>query len=81
MALLNSRFSRTITLLITLFSLSLPAYAQYSGGTGEPNDPYKIATTGEDNAAKQITHQPGPTRVHGLHARDKGFLIILQNDR
>jgi hypothetical protein len=80
-ALLNSRFSRTITLLITLFSLSLPAYAQYSGSTGEPNDPYKIATTGEDNATKQITHQPSPTRVHGLHARDKGLLIILQTDR
>ena len=81
MALLNSRFSRTITLLITLFSLSLPAYAQYSGGTGEPNDPYKIATTGEGNATKQITHQPSPTRVHGLHTRDKDLLIILQTDR
>ena len=44
MALTNSRILRTITLLITIFSLSLPAYAQYSGGTGEPNDPYQIAT-------------------------------------
>ena len=44
MALINSRFLRNITLLITIFSLSLPAYAQYSGGTGEPNDPYQIAT-------------------------------------
>ena len=35
---------RTITLLITIFSLSFPVYAQYSGGTGEPNDPYQIAT-------------------------------------
>jgi hypothetical protein len=35
---------RTITLLITIFSLSFPAYAKYSGGTGEPNDPYQIAT-------------------------------------
>jgi hypothetical protein len=43
-ALTNSRFSRTITLLITIFSLSLPAYAKYSGGTGEPNDSYRIAT-------------------------------------
>jgi len=42
--LTNSRFSGTITLLITIFSLSLPAYAKYSGGTGEPNDPYQIAT-------------------------------------
>ena len=41
----NSQINRTITLLITIFSLSLPAYAKYSGGTGEPNDPYQIATT------------------------------------
>ncbi len=40
----NSQIMRTIPLLITIFSLSLPAYAQYSGGTGEPNDPYQIAT-------------------------------------
>jgi hypothetical protein len=59
-ALLNSRFSGGITLLITFFSLSLSAYTKYSGGTGEPNDPYKIDTTGEDNATKQITHQPSP---------------------
>jgi hypothetical protein len=29
----NSQITRTITLLITIFSLSLPAYAKYSGGT------------------------------------------------
>jgi len=40
----NSQIIRTILLLITIFSLSLPAYAKYSGGTGEPNDPYQIAT-------------------------------------
>jgi len=40
----NSQILRTIPLLITIFSLSLPAYAKYSGGTGEPNDPYQIAT-------------------------------------
>jgi hypothetical protein len=34
----------TILLTITILSLSLPAYAKYSGGTGEPNDPYQIAT-------------------------------------
>ena len=76
-----TRISGAITLLITIFSLSLPAYTQYSSSTGEPNDPYKIATAGEDNATKQITHQPGPTRVPGLHARDKGLLLILQTDR
>jgi len=40
----NSQIIRTIPLLITIFSISLPAYAKYSGGTGEPNDPYQIAT-------------------------------------
>jgi hypothetical protein len=39
-----SRVWGTILLTITIFSLSLPAYAQYSGGTGEFNDPYQIAT-------------------------------------
>ena len=39
-----SRVWGTILLTITTFSLSLPAYAKYSGGTGEPNDPYQIAT-------------------------------------
>ena len=39
-----TRIPGAITLLITIFSLSLPAYAKYSGGTGEPNDPYQIAT-------------------------------------
>jgi len=37
----------TILLTITIFSLNLPAYAQYSGGTGEPNDPYQIATAAD----------------------------------
>ena len=35
---------RTIPLLITIFSLSFPVYAKCSVGTGEPNDPYQIAT-------------------------------------
>ena len=43
----NSQIRRTITLLITIFSLSIPAYAQYSGGTGDPNDPYQIDTAGD----------------------------------
>ena len=42
--LANYRFVRTIPLLITACLVSFPAYAQYSGGTGEPNDPYQIAT-------------------------------------
>ena len=40
----NSRVLRTIPLLIAVCFVSLPAYAQYSGGTGEPNNPYQIAT-------------------------------------
>ncbi|MFZ2148546.1 MAG: GLUG motif-containing protein, partial [Sedimentisphaerales bacterium] len=40
----NSKIIRTITVLITICSLSFPAYAKYSGGNGEPNDPYQLAT-------------------------------------
>ncbi|MHC4628842.1 MAG: GLUG motif-containing protein, partial [Planctomycetota bacterium] len=40
----NSRVLRTIPLLIAVGLFSYPAYAKYSGGTGEPNDPYQIAT-------------------------------------
>ncbi len=29
---------------LTIFLISMPAYAKYSGGRGEPNDPYQIAT-------------------------------------
>jgi hypothetical protein len=46
----SARISRvwfTIPLIITIFSLSLPAHAQYSGGTGDPNDPYQIATAAD----------------------------------
>jgi len=43
----NSRLLRTIPVLITICLLSLPAYAKYSGGTGEPNDPYQIATAAD----------------------------------
>jgi len=40
----NSRFLLIISLLVILFSFGLPVYAKYDGGTGEPNDPYQIAT-------------------------------------
>ena len=39
-----SRIWGIILLAITICLISFPAYAQYSGGTGEPNDPYQIAT-------------------------------------
>lgn len=40
----KSGFLWTIPILITLSVFNLPANAKYSGGTGEPNDPYQIAT-------------------------------------
>jgi hypothetical protein len=35
---------RTLFLILITCLFVLPAYAKYSGGTGEPNDPYQIAT-------------------------------------
>jgi len=35
---------RTLLLTLTTCLLVLPVQAKYSGGTGEPNDPYQIAT-------------------------------------
>jgi hypothetical protein len=40
----NTQIKRTIPLLVAICLLSFPAYAKYGGGTGEPNDPYQIAT-------------------------------------
>ena len=40
----RSRILLTIPLLIAFCLVSFPAQAQYGGGTGEPNDPYQIAT-------------------------------------
>ncbi|MHC4242477.1 MAG: GLUG motif-containing protein [Planctomycetota bacterium] len=45
----KSGFLRTIPLVIAVCFLSFPAYAQYSGGTGEPNDPYLIYTAEQMN--------------------------------
>ena len=38
---------RILLLTLTTCLLALPAYAKYSGGTGEPNDPYQIATAAD----------------------------------
>jgi hypothetical protein len=46
----DSRVLRTIPLLIAVCFVSFPAQAQYSGGTGEPNDPYLIYTAEHLNA-------------------------------
>jgi len=35
---------RTLFLTLIMGLFVLPAHAKYSGGTGEPNDPYQIAT-------------------------------------
>ncbi|MBN1972325.1 MAG: hypothetical protein JW787_01700 [Sedimentisphaerales bacterium] len=43
----NSRFSRVIISAITICIISIPAYSKYSGGTGEPKNPYKIATAAD----------------------------------
>ncbi len=40
----EARFSRrTIHVLLAVCLLAVPGQAEYSGGTGEPNDPYQIA--------------------------------------
>ncbi len=44
---IKSKIQLTILLLITVCLVVFPAYAKYSGGTGEPNDPYQIATAGD----------------------------------
>ncbi|MBN2128851.1 MAG: hypothetical protein JW741_05115 [Sedimentisphaerales bacterium] len=38
---------QTIPLLIAVCFVGRPAHARYSGGTGEPNDPYQIATAAD----------------------------------
>ena len=47
---INSRIKRTIPLLIAVCFISFPTYAQYGGGTGEPNNPYLIYTGEHLNA-------------------------------
>jgi predicted secreted protein len=43
----SSLILRTIPFLIAVCFFALPAYAKYSGGTGEPNDPYQIGTAAD----------------------------------
>ena len=47
MALKHSQILWTLSFLIAVCLTTLPAQAKYSGGTGEPNDPYQIATAGD----------------------------------
>ena len=46
-ALQTYQIVRTIPLLIAVCLIGVSAEAQYSGGTGEPNDPYQIATAAD----------------------------------
>ena len=43
-ALMNFSWGPVFAGLFIIFFFCLPAYARYSGGTGDPNDPYRIAT-------------------------------------
>jgi hypothetical protein len=43
----SSLILRTIPIVLVVCLLSVPAHAKYSGGTGEPNDPYQIATVAD----------------------------------
>jgi len=43
----NSRTRWTIPALAAIFFVASAATAQYSGGTGEPDDPYQIATAAD----------------------------------
>jgi hypothetical protein len=44
----NKKIQWAISLLLVILYFSvLSAQAQYGGGTGEPNDPYQIATVEE----------------------------------
>jgi hypothetical protein len=47
----SMNFSRgtAFACLFTALFLCLPSYARYSGGTGDPNDPYRIATAEDLN--------------------------------
>ena len=47
MEMRNLRILRAILLLNLICLFSFPAKADFTGGIGEPNDPYRIATTGD----------------------------------
>jgi hypothetical protein len=64
-----SQILRTIPVLITACFFAFPAHAKYSGGSGEPNDPYQIAT-----AADLITLGETPADY------DKHFLLTADID-
>jgi len=48
----NSKIKLKILILITIFSLIFPAYAEYNVDTGDSNDPYR-STTGQFNVSSE----------------------------
>lgn len=47
---MSSKIAQICFLTLLIFSLATPSLAKYSGGTGEPNDPYLIATPNDLNS-------------------------------
>jgi len=56
-----------ITVLVVICCCALPARAKYSGGTGEPNNPYRIATVADMNEI-------------GTHPEDRSSHFVLIQD-
>jgi hypothetical protein len=61
----NLQVSRTVTFLIAVSLICTSSQAQYSGGTGEPNDPYRIASV---NNLLELSAEPNDW--------DKYFILI-----
>jgi hypothetical protein len=65
----NSRIGGVALVLIAFFLIAFPAYAKYGGGTGEPNDPYQIAT------AEQLVFIGSDPNL-----LDKAFVLVADID-
>jgi hypothetical protein len=65
--MIMNRLFLTFVVLFCIFLVALPAQAKYSGGTGEPNNPYQIANANDMNEI-------------GTHPEDWGSHFLLVND-
>ncbi len=63
----GSHIVRAVSILIAACLVVFPAQAKYSGGTGEPNDPYQIATAADLIA---LGETPGDYDKHFLLTAD-----------
>jgi len=63
----NSSLLGKITVIIVICCCSVSAQGKYGGGTGEPNDPYLIATASDMN---QIGAEPNDWSSHFLLVND-----------